>query len=142
MRIFSTTPTDKEHVYITRLRPNDPREICLPEDGNVTTNLTASGISDRADVIDVDFDKSGPSLKVASLAIRHNVEDPNAAKILAGGATVSTKAVSDTAILANFEEAYDQIFRFPFPIHGNRTKTRVARRSSYIEVRFQKFRDS
>jgi len=135
MRIFSTTPTDKEHVYITRLRPNDPREICPPEDGHVTANLAASGVSGRAGMIDVDFDKSGPSLKATSLTIRHNVVEPNAAKLLAGGAAVSTKAISDTTMLASFEEVYDQVFRFPFPIRGDKTTTRVARKSSYIEVR-------
>jgi len=122
--IFSAPLNDKKHVFITRHRPNGSREI-----HGTKENITAdSGIP----AITVDFDAS--ATRVETLAVRKDIVDQDAAKTLASGAPVSTKIIGDTSILASFE-GYVQLFQFPFPIDASRVKTKIARKSLYIEVK-------
>ena len=125
--IFSAPLTDRKHVFITRHRPNDSREIDGPKE-----NITA----DSGRAIIVNFNAS--ATRVETLAVRKDIVDQDAAQILASGVPVSTKIIGDTSILASFE-GYAQLFQFPFPIDASRVKTKIARKSLYIEVKHRDF---
>ncbi|KDR84228.1 hypothetical protein GALMADRAFT_56123 [Galerina marginata CBS 339.88] len=127
--IYSTNLADSAHIQIVRNRPNIRDEI------NHLGSLPALPQTWRTDASPsravINFDAS--STKAMSLTIRHSITDTEATASLSGGATVTTKQVSDTIVLANFKD-YTQRFIFPFPIHGNQTKLRIARKSSYLEI--------
>lgn len=84
----------------------------------------------REGMVKVDFNARAIA---NSFTLRHTVEDHGIAETLASGVPVSSKTVADTIILVSFE-GFEQLFRYPFPIDGDKITTRVARKSSYIEV--------
>ena len=128
LRIFSALVTDDKHVYITRHRPNESQDICRLglDDRPSLMNTNAS----RKGMINVEF--HAPA-RANILTLRHTIEDQGIAETLASGVPVSAKAVADTVVLVSFQ-GYERFFRYPFPINGDKIKTRIARKSSYIEV--------
>lgn len=124
-RIYSASLKDHERVYITRRRPDDSKDICHPDDGEPKTNI----IDGKSKVISVRFDASGT--KIDSLTLRENIVGGDVVKSLASGVHVSTKNVADDVI----PHIVSRLYTYPFPIHGDTIKTRIARKSLYIEVR-------
>ncbi|KAF9527999.1 hypothetical protein CPB83DRAFT_855164 [Crepidotus variabilis] len=124
--IFSASLTDAEHVYILRYRPNDPRDICPPDD--FAPRLPSLHNQRQISVV---FDES--STKITTLVQKDDLKKTKAKERLAGGAVVDVSVLTDNALLASFD-GYEKLFTFPFPVRGRQRKTRIARRSSYIEV--------
>ena len=79
----------------------------------------------------VGFDKS--EKKASTLTMRHVITAPNAQKSLSNLASVTTKPVSDSVVEVTFD-GYKHLFIYPFPVRGSQSKTRIARKSLYIEV--------
>ena len=124
--IFSAPLTDKKHVFITRHRPNDSRDLYRPIDNTLSTKAQT-----RSPVISLNFNAT--ATRIESLAIRNSIVDQEAARTLASGVPISTKTIGDATVLASFP-GFSQLFHFPFPIDTNKVKTKIARKSLYIEV--------
>ncbi|PPQ92791.1 hypothetical protein CVT25_003902 [Psilocybe cyanescens] len=126
--IYSTNLTDTEHIQIVRHRPDNPEEY--PSLRTSSGQATLLDVNPGQNVV-AHFDGSG--CKVGMLTIRDNVTDTEAAKSLAKGANVSVVPVADSTVLVSFKE-YRKHFVFPFPIFIRQIKTKIARKSSYIEI--------
>ncbi|CAA7259327.1 unnamed protein product [Cyclocybe aegerita] len=71
--------------------------------------------------------------KAVSLTIRDTITDVAATRSLSSGASVTSKAIGDCSIVVSYE-GYNRTFAFPYPVRGKQHKTRIARKSSYIEI--------
>ena len=127
--IYSTTLTDTEHLQLVRERPGNVGELdrlhtiaSVP----ISTNKNATDVWTT-----VGFDKS--EKKASTLTMRHVITAPNAQKSLSNLASVTTKPVSDSVVEVTFD-GYKHMFIYPFPVRGSQSKTRIARKSFYIEV--------
>ena len=130
MEIYSTTLKDTEHLQLVRERPGNVGEldrfrtitsVPMSANENATETLTST----------VGFDNSGR--KASTLTMRHVITAPNAQKSLSNLASVTMKPLSDSVLEMAFDK-YKHLFINPFPVHGSQSKTRIARKSSYIEV--------
>ena len=127
--IYSTTLTDTEHLRLVRERPGNVGELDRLHDitsASKSTNKNATEVWTT-----VGFDKSGK--KASTLTMRHVITAPNAKKSLSNLALVSTKPVSDSVLEVTFD-GYKHVFVYPFPVCSSQYKTRIARKSFYIEV--------
>ena len=129
LTIYSTTLSDTEHFQLVRERPGNVGEldrlravtsVPIPEKKNATELWTTVG-----------FNKSGE--KASTLTMRHVITAPNARKSLSDLASVTMKPVSDSVLEVTFD-GYKHLFIYPFPVRGGESKTRIARKSFYIEV--------
>jgi hypothetical protein len=125
--IYSTTLTDSEHLQLVRERPGNIGE--LDRLRAITSVPNRNAIEVWATV---GFDIDGK--KVSTLTMRHVIKAPNAQKSLSNLALVTMKSVSDSVLKVTFD-GYKHLFIYPFPVCGSQSKTRIARKSSYIEVR-------
>jgi hypothetical protein len=129
LTIYSTTLVDAEHLQLVRERPGNAGEL---DRLRTIASAPKSGNKNAAEVrTTVGFDKSGE--KASTLTMRHVITAPNAQKSLSSLASVTTKPVSDSALEVAFS-GYKHLFINPYAVRGNQSKTRVARKSSYIEV--------
>ena len=127
-RIYSTTLMDTEHLQFVRERPGNVGEL---DRLRAITSVPIS-INKNATVwTTVGFDKSGK--KASTLTMRHVITAPNARKSLTNLASVAMKPVSDSVLEVTFD-GYKHLFIYPFPVLGSQSKTRIARKSFYIEV--------
>ena len=129
LEIYSTTLMDTEHLQLVRERPGNVGEL----DGlRAITSVPTSTNKNATEVwTTVGFDKSGEN--ASTLTMRHVITAPNARKSLSNLASVTTKPVSDSVLEVTFD-GYKHLFINPFPICGSQSKTRIARKSFYIEV--------
>ncbi|KIM36069.1 hypothetical protein M413DRAFT_31975 [Hebeloma cylindrosporum] len=129
--VYETSLADTEHLHISPHRPNNGREIFrLRELGITSESKLMSDGGGRGKVV-IKFDPSGG--KITTITIRDIVTAEGAVESLRNGAHVSRESLSDSCSLVTFE-GYRKEFIFPFPVLGSQSKTRIARRSSYIEV--------
>ena len=128
LTIFSARVTDAEHIHVVRHRPSNPAESARI--GSRTT--AASKVLGTPARTIVAFNAARTSIK--SLIIRDSINDTQEAESLANGASVTVQAVADGSVLVTYQ-GYRRVFTFPYPIQGSQCKTRIARKTSYIEVR-------
>ena len=129
LTIYSTTLTDTEHLQLVRERPGNIGEL---DRLRTIAAVPKSTTQNATEVLTtVEFDKSGRN--ASTLTMRHVITAPNARNSLSNLASVTTKPVSDSVLEVTFDE-YRHLFINPFAVRGNQSKTRVARKSSYIEV--------
>ena len=73
--------------------------------------------------------------RVASFTIRCSIADDTAKATLSDKSTqVEAKAISIAAVRISFK-GFETVVYFPYPVNGSALVTRIARKSSYIEVR-------
>ncbi|KAF9476995.1 hypothetical protein BDN70DRAFT_862417 [Pholiota conissans] len=128
MAIFSTPLTDTAHVHVVRHRPGNVREL---EYLRTTPAYSPPTASETTRDVMVKFDPSGE--RVTHLIVRKDITDPVAAGVLASGIEVSVTPVTDSALLIAFG-GNSYRFVYPFAIQIKRLQTRIARKSSYIEI--------
>ena len=123
LTLFSAELTDRGHVHITRERPGNPGELQKLQ--NVSfAQPTVEGTQRLCDPVKVTLDSA--NRKVALLTGRANIQDPKAKAALANGATVSVNQISIGDNLQNIV--------YPFPINSTDSRSRISRKSSYVEV--------
>ena len=129
LTIYSTTLADTDHLELVRERPGSVGELDRLRD------ITSTPISTNKNATEVwttvGFDNSGK--KASTLTMRHDITAPDAQKSLSNLALVTTKPVSDSVVEVTFD-GYKHVFIYPFPVRGSQSKTRIARKSFYIEV--------
>ena len=131
LTVYSASAMDRQHVFITRHRPDNVDEIqSLPV---VSRTLKLKNPSLASESLTVKFDTS--HTQAYSLTKRIYLKNLTDRSSLAAGATVVTKQISDLAFLVTFDE-YQKVLGFPFLVDGSRMKTRIARKSFYLEVSF------
>jgi hypothetical protein len=132
LTVYSASAMDREHVFVTRHRPDNQDEIqSLPV---VSRTLKLRNPSSPAlESLTMNFDTS--HTQAYSLTKRIDLKNLTDRNSLAAGATVVTKQISDLAFLVTFDK-YQKVLEFPFLVDGSRMKTRIARKSFYVEVSF------
>ncbi|KAF9476993.1 hypothetical protein BDN70DRAFT_838420 [Pholiota conissans] len=128
LTVFLTALTDTAHVHVVRHRPNNARELeCLRTTPAYST-LTASETT-----MDVTVKISPSGERATHLIVRKDITDPIAARLLASGSEVSVSPVADSILRVAFG-SHSYRFVYPFAVQVKQLKTRIARKSSYIEI--------
>ncbi|KAF8204577.1 hypothetical protein BJ912DRAFT_1072320, partial [Pholiota molesta] len=125
LTIFSASLTDTAHVQVVRHRPGNAREV------EYLRKTPSSSSATDSEIVTMKFDPSGE--RATNLISRKDITDPGAASSLAGGSKVSTTPITDSCVLVTFGH-YSYRFTYPFPVQMKKLQTRIARKSSYIEV--------
>ena len=129
LRIYSTTLLDTERLQLIRERPGNVGEL---DRLRAISSVPISKNKNATEVwTTVGFDKSAG--KASTLTMRHDITAPNAQKSLSNSASVMIEPVSDSVLEMTFD-GYKHVFIHPFPVRGSQSKTRIARKSFYIEV--------
>ena len=131
MNLFSVELTDRRHVHITQERPGNPGELQKLRKVSFARS-TSQGIRPLCDPVKVTLDSAAG--QVALLTGRANIEDAKAKASLANGAAVSIRQTSPRAVQISIGNHLQTII-YPFPIDSSDSKTRIARKPSYVEVR-------
>ena len=128
--VYQTTLADPDNVYITRHFPNQTAPVSVCGFVTGTTEKTNSESSTVTTTAAVD----GRTARVTSLAIRVNLANEKAAVALRAGIPVHTTSVSPFSFAASLGDELAVRFDFTAPVVASETKTRIARKSSYIEL--------
>ncbi|KAM6496297.1 hypothetical protein JOM56_009003 [Amanita muscaria] len=128
--LFSKPLVDDKYVFITPERPGNPGELEKLQSW-VPMKPVLPNSSPRADAVKVTLDVS--TRKTILLTRRANIVDKDAQATLADKAPVEINQVSPQAMEATFG-LQKQIIPFPYPIDPTDVKTRIARKSFYLEV--------
>ncbi|PPR04635.1 hypothetical protein CVT24_011853 [Panaeolus cyanescens] len=130
LRLFTGRLNDQERVCILRERPgttNEFRELLVAPPPKVSLD---GGATQRALI---QISQTGRTTLATNLLIRHDLTDEPAKKYLKEGASVKTSQIGNRFMEIQFQ-GYRAYLGYPFPILGNKSITRVARKSSYVEV--------
>ncbi|RXW25415.1 hypothetical protein EST38_g392 [Candolleomyces aberdarensis] len=135
LSIYSTTLKDKKRAFILRDRPRVASQVS--QDGS--PGLSAKLVQKPTPLMHGIVSRQPVSLKfqgtrVASFTIRCSITDERAKSTLSDKATqVEAKPISVTAIRVSFK-GFESTIHFPYPVVNSSLVTRIARKSSYIEV--------
>ncbi|KAF8348729.1 hypothetical protein F5887DRAFT_597878 [Amanita rubescens] len=128
--LFSVELTERGHVHITRERPGNSGELQKLQ--NISfAQPTVEGTQRLCDPVKVTLDSA--NREVAFLTGRVNIQDLKAKAALANGATVSVNQISPRAMQISIGNNLQNI-AYPFPINSTDSRTRIARKSSYVEI--------
>ncbi|KNZ78639.1 hypothetical protein J132_11080 [Termitomyces sp. J132] len=125
--IFSADLLDKTHVQVVRRRPGDPREpVKLQGSNNAPESHTQ--------LVSMLTDKD--SKKVNGLTGKLNIKHPTLQATFRACplSDIKVEQSSPFSMLVSIGQAHQEIVSFPYPIDGSNPKTRIARKSLYIEV--------
>ncbi len=129
LNLFSADLTDRRHVHITSGRPGNPGE--LQKLRNVSfSRLTTQEVQPLCDPVKITGTLDS---RVACLTGRANIQDMNAKASLANGTAVSISQISPRVVQITIGRHLQNIV-YPFSIDSTDSKTRIARKSSYVEV--------
>jgi hypothetical protein len=131
LTVYSASVMDRQHVFVSRHRPDNLGEVqsLLAMSRAKPRNHASPALESTA----VNFDTL--RMQASSLTKRVNIVNPKDRDALSAGATVVSKQISDSAILVTFDE-YEKVLEFPLLVDGSSLKTRIARKSFYVEVGF------
>ncbi|KAG6894339.1 hypothetical protein C0992_006556 [Termitomyces sp. T32_za158] len=124
--IFSADLLDKTHVQVVRERPGNPLES-LKLQGPADPHLQAQSVI---------MVTGQDATKINGLTGRLNISDPSlqATFRACSSSDITVKQACPFSMLIAFGKAHQETLSFPYPINGSNSKTRLARKSSYIEV--------
>ncbi|KAF8628196.1 hypothetical protein AX15_004046 [Amanita polypyramis BW_CC] len=130
LTLFSAQLTDRKYVHFTRESPGNPGE--LEKLRNISFNRpTPSDVQLLSDPVKVTLDVTGRH--VSLLTGRANVVGAETKEALADKADVEICQVSPQTIRIAIGQ-HVQAIPYPFPIDSADSKTRIARKSAYVEV--------
>ncbi|KAF9448971.1 hypothetical protein P691DRAFT_704001 [Macrolepiota fuliginosa MF-IS2] len=128
LRLFSTKLSNRGHVFIFPERPDNPGELerfttvnALPSQDNDVPALGTTVISLNS--------QTG----LATLSKRFDATVVAVKDALTNKAVVETKQTAPSCIEITIGDHRYPLY-YPIPVDGSRTKTRIARKSSYIEI--------
>ncbi|KAF5333146.1 hypothetical protein D9611_002815 [Ephemerocybe angulata] len=130
--IFSTVLTDQSRTFVLRDRPRLASQTALQNEASAGPPLlpSPSPAEHIPQQVTLKFGESRPS----SLTIQCLVEDPTAKANLADKSTkVEAKSITVTSVEVSFK-AFKSTLHFPYPIDHTTLVTRIARKSSYVEI--------
>ncbi|TFK43950.1 hypothetical protein BDQ12DRAFT_643771 [Crucibulum laeve] len=130
LEIFSAFSTDTQRVHIVPNHPHNANEIKNLQDMSYALRSGASPCA-KKEILTVTLNSQ--AMMTSSIAIRLDVVNPAAKTALSNKAPVSTIQVSRfnmEVMIGRFRYTLS----YPFSIHGDNSKLRIARKSSYVEV--------
>lgn len=133
MSIYKTALRNEENVYITKYRPNQPdhASVCNFKDFSTASNKATD--KECSSNIKANVDVQTGAIK--TLTGRLDIFSDIIQSTLRNGATVETFQINPCTIgVAVGEEKPLLHLLFPVPVLRSRSKSRIARKSSYIEV--------
>lgn len=133
LEIFSANITDRNYVHVTRERPGNLGEVQKIRKTSFTQRPQpiSSIASLGSDAIKLHLDSDGK--KLVTLTNRATVVDAAAKVALTNNATVSVHQISSHAMRVTFGK-HRYVIPYPFPVDSTNSKTRIARKSHYVEV--------
>ena len=131
LTVFSTKLMDESLVHVLP-EPQLPKETMRRPSPPTPANSSLLAKLGTLGAVAVDMDQECEF--VASLTSRISLESDDAKKKFGAGATPLVKQVSPCVMRISIG-SLDQDVLFPFPVIGSQNKLRLARKSSYIEVR-------
>lgn len=124
LRIYSTRISDKENVLILPKRPDNPGELL--HGPPVTVDLTCGQNMTKYSMVKEGCDVFSKKLEIVA---------PDEIKLLADKATrVDVKQITPYRMEVLIGGCHSYFLDYPIAIDGSRSKIRIARCSSYIEV--------
>ena len=133
MNIYKTTLGNEDNVYMTKYRPNHPghASVCNFEDSSSVANKHTN--EEVATTVKANVDlKTG---QITALIGRLGILSESIKSSLGNGAIVETVQISPCTIVIAIGKSGPKFhLDFPVPVLKSRSKTRIARKSSYIEV--------
>ena len=133
MSIFKTTLGNEENVYITKYRPNLSGHASVCDFGKLSKVADNNSNAEVATTVKASVDlKTG---RIGALIGRLDIFLESIKSCLRNGAPVETVQVSPCTISIAVGETGPKFhLRFPVPVQQSRSKSRIARKSSYVEV--------
>ena len=127
MNVFKCGLDDEKHLWITKGPPGIRRWELQPD---TPQEPMPSGATNS--IAHINLDKS---CKATNARIRYNLSnDLEESKALADGAKVTVTSSSPCTLLLKVEGSAAHRLVYPFPINGTASKTKIARKSSWVEV--------
>ena len=120
--IFSAPLMDRSRVFVV---PDEPQGLDDPLDKLFVTEIH------HGNNVSATTDPGGS--RVATLTARVDITDGPTKNILSGGAEVSSRQVSPCAMEIRIGRSKRSL-TYPLPVIGSRSRLRIARKSSYVEV--------
>jgi hypothetical protein len=127
LNLFSADITDRRYVHITSERPGNPGELQKLRNISFSRPM-AQEVQPLCDPVKITLDS-----RVTCLTGRANIQDMKVKASLANGATVSVSQISPRVVQVSIG-SHSQNIVYPFSIDSTGSKTRIARKSSYVEV--------
>ncbi|KAI4126246.1 MAG: hypothetical protein LQ347_005055 [Umbilicaria vellea] len=133
MNIYKTTLGDEDNVYMTKHRPNLSGHTSVCNFENSSRVATKHTHEEVAITVKAKVDlKTG---QITALVGRLDILSEDIKSSLSNGAIVETVQISPCTIgIAIGKSGLKFHLLFPIPVLGSQSKTRIARKSSYIEV--------
>ncbi|KAM6496295.1 hypothetical protein JOM56_009001 [Amanita muscaria] len=128
LTIHSAPLMDRQYVHITRERPGNEGELQKLLRASFH-DLVASDESTLTTSVKVALDQR----RVAQLTGRIDIVDNEAKVAFEKKASVEIQQVSPQAMRVSFDK-YRRIIPYPFPIDSTESKSRIARKSGYLEI--------
>ncbi|KAJ2900036.1 hypothetical protein MKZ38_002689 [Zalerion maritima] len=131
--VYETTLGDTQHVYFSKSPPNQARVMCIP--GLAGTQITrpedvSGGTASTSYKADVDM-QSG---KISSLSGRLNILSSEMVSDLRAKRHVQSNSLSPCDFTIAIGKASLLNLSFPTPVSASKVKTRIARKSGYVEL--------
>ncbi|MCJ1251942.1 hypothetical protein MMC30_009180 [Trapelia coarctata] len=133
MNFYKTTLGNEDNVYITKYRPNHSGHVsvCNFEGSSKITHLSI----DEEVTMTLKANVDARTGQITTLTGRFDMLSEDLKSILSSGATVETLQISPCTIGIVIGRNGRQFhLLFPAPILVSRSKCRIARKSSYVEV--------
>jgi hypothetical protein len=133
MKVYSTTLGDEDNVYITRHPPNQSAypALCGIVDSDVKINGTLYTATRTTLTANVDRDAS----RIVAFTGRVDVLSGEAKASLKGQAVVKATQINPCIVdIIIGPNSPQHRLHFPAPVLHSRSKTRIARKSLYVEV--------
>jgi hypothetical protein len=133
MNIFEATLGNEECVYISRHPPNLTGTAiphCSTKDEHISTEFSPEEFETTFSASVVQ-----PESRITTLCGRMDFFSGRLRHSLRSGCAVKTKQTAPCDLAITFTGENAQILlAFPVPVCGNKSKTRIARKSAYIEI--------
>ncbi|KAL7941446.1 hypothetical protein V8C42DRAFT_180404 [Trichoderma barbatum] len=131
MKIFETTIGDIDHVYISKDLPNQRGTITVPSfvHEGTATPLIHHPVAKPSFTACTDAVNS----RISSITGRLNIVSGPLKSALRGGCSVQSSALSPCTFAVTIDKANIHLC-FPVPMIASSCKTRIARKSGYVEL--------
>ncbi|KAI9765704.1 MAG: hypothetical protein M1839_005399 [Geoglossum umbratile] len=134
MKVYETILGDENNVHITKHRPNLSGHVSVCGSSDFPKGADSGSTGDIAHTTLSASVAPGAS-QITSFTNRVNLRSKDARSNLESGASVETHQVSPFGIdVVIGRRAHTYHLHFPTPVLLSRTRMRIARKSSYIEV--------
>jgi len=135
MNIFETTLGDESSVFFTRFPPNQGDTSSLLPFLHSGQSASGTGEPIASSKISANIDSDSATAKLTTLICRLQILSDDLQKALQSGGAVQTTQRSPSIFLETVgPKSIPIAFHFPAPVVRMKSKTRIARKSLYIEV--------